>query len=118
MTADFGQGSGLLARLGPGETSTAVEFRAGQAREITASLVSQPAESSTRVAVVDERELHIIARSRMEILRSLANGSYARVTFGTARFRWEEQNGYGIYEYAAITKSKPPSDEAGAAKQS
>jgi len=38
-------------------------------------------------------------QSRMGILRPTADG-YLRVTFGVARFRWDGQEGHGLYEYA------------------
>ncbi len=38
--------------------------------------------------------------SRMAILRPTGGGGYVRVTFGTARFDWNGDTGYGLYEYA------------------
>jgi hypothetical protein len=38
--------------------------------------------------------------SRMAILRPASDAGYLRVAFGVARFEWDGQAGYGLYEYA------------------
>jgi hypothetical protein len=38
--------------------------------------------------------------SRMAILRPAGDAGYLRVTFGIARYDWDGETGYGLYEHA------------------
>ncbi len=40
--------------------------------------------------------------SRLAIVRPLASGAYARITFGVARCAWRGATGWGLYEYGCV----------------
>ena len=103
LAAAFGDAYGLLASVGSAGASRVIEFREGQAGEIgCASTVRRDRE--TIEVMMDEGVVSAIRLSRMEILRSLGAGGYARVTFGTARFRSKDREGHGLYEFANLVE--------------
>jgi hypothetical protein len=102
LAADFGDGHGVLGNVGSGGRSRAVEFRDDQANELQIDSSGSPSRDSLDMTFADASIVRATPISRMEILRTLPGGEYTRVTFGTARFRWAEREGQGIYEYAAL----------------
>jgi len=112
LAADFGDGNGILADIVDGAVRRVVEFSASGPREMRAQAVRLPesAVSEFQLTLADAATLRARPVSRMEILRSLADGGYARVTFGTARFDWGERQGCGLYEYAAMVRGGADAD--------
>lgn len=99
LAADFGGGHGVLANVGSAGTARVVEFRGDGMHDVPAAAASS-VEAPLELPLANGSIVRATPVSRMEILRSLADGEYTRVTFGTARFDWEGRAGQGVYEYA------------------
>lgn len=102
LAADFGGGHGVLVNIGVGIGARVIEFRDGATRELSASVETTASAAPFELHFADAGTLRASPDSRMEILRGLGKGGYARVTFGTARFEWEGREGQGHYEYATL----------------
>lgn len=107
LAAAFGNGRGLLTRVVEGSSDCAAMHFMHPTPE---------ALRSVRIAVATDGDPYtpqgfelscegqppVRARplSRMAILRPTGDAGYLRVTFGIARFDWNGDAGYGLYEYA------------------
>ncbi len=105
IAAAFGTQCGLLSRVTGGD-GLGLRFRGDAVTPLRRAriAVSNDGDAYTPVAfeLVCEAEPPVHGRplSRMTILRPAGGGDYLRVTFGTARFRRGDEDGYGLYEHA------------------
>jgi hypothetical protein len=106
--ASFGPDLGVLA--GRGESLgvfasclTSRSTRPVRPLDLTVSFASDDPLLPSRVVVeLEDGDGAIIAQplTSMAVMRPLAHGGHARVTFGIAEFEWGEERGTGFYEHS------------------
>ena len=107
IAAAFGTRCAVLSRSAEGRgLPLAICFEGTTAQPLNGARIAVSTDGdaytpATLELVCDERP-PVLGRtlSRMVILRPTGRGQYLRVTFGVARFRWADLDGYGLYEYA------------------
>jgi hypothetical protein len=106
LHGDFG-GHGALSARGPVSTEIeAVHIAPTEARRLPLSgnvTLAGDGYSPVRLEWKSTRGPAVEAWpvSRMAILRGNGAGHYVRITFGVARMRWGDREGFGLYEYSA-----------------
>ena len=107
IAAAFGTQRAVLARSAEeGALPLAICFEGATAQPLngTRIAVSTDGDAYTpaTIELVCDECAPVLGRSlsRMVILRPTGHGQYLRVTFGVARFRWADLDGYGLYEHA------------------
>ena len=111
VAASFGEGLGLLARTNGGGLGFAVRFEPPHAEKLPLSdarieVTADPFTPGRLTVPWGTNELvEAELRSRLAIVRPLANGAYARITFGVARCAWRGTTGWGLYEYGRVVSA-------------
>lgn len=107
LAAAFGNARGVLTRVMDGASDAAAVYfapptpQSWQSVRIAVVTDGDPySPNGFELSCAGQPPLRAQPTSRMAILRPAGGGGYMRVTFGTARFDWNGDIGYGLYEYA------------------